>query len=127
MIKQFFPIITFLFLFSCANDENKNVTESNKNESESGEMLFKKNCSICHKLGKDAEENLAPNLFDLQNKWPNRMELIQFIQNAPANLSLNEHTKNLASTWEKRAKMPSFLQLKQADIENIIGYLIEYQ
>lgn len=130
MKKEILFIYFSLYLLSaCSHNESSSKTpfqEKANNEKDtlrSGEVLFTTQCKVCHSIEPGADEILGPNLHRAIKNWKDENELIRFIKNAPENLNLNEHTRELYGKWKGTTQMPPFTGLSTEDIRKIIRFL----
>ncbi|HEX7366528.1 MAG TPA: cytochrome c3 family protein [Pelobium sp.] len=86
-----------------------------------GEALFKANCSACHALNKRV---LGPALAGVNEKQSNEW-LHKWIKNSSAFIASGD--KDAVAIFEEYNKvaMPSFAQLSDGDIDNILTYIKE--
>ncbi len=84
-----------------------------------GEELFRANCAKCHAL---CDQQLGPALTDVMYKrtfpW-----LVQFVQNSSKVIDSGDPYANHLFDSYNSMKMPTYPDLDENDIKNIIGYL----
>lgn len=113
------------FMLSCGQGQNENKTvTANTQEpvNSNGKQLFINNCQRCHELNQD---KMGPKLAGVLARWNNdTAQLTTFVKDPQQMISSgkNSYANQLYSTWNG-AQMPSFINLSEADIKDIIAYI----
>jgi hypothetical protein len=89
---------------------------------QNGEQLFKQNCASCHAIDKDIT---GPGLGGVLNRGPwaeDKKNLYQWIHNPPGFMAKDPYTQGLKAKYG--VMMPGFPQLKENEIDAIVGYVM---
>lgn len=123
--KYGFILLAFSILFiNACSSETKSIKDykSTNNETESkGSILFASKCAMCHSKENDL---IGPSLAGVSDRWKDNPEkLVSFIKNSQALIKSGDvYSINLYEKWN-RAIMPSFEQLSDQEIAELIKYL----
>jgi len=116
------------FMLSCGQGQNENKTATTTTVTEqgpvnsNGKQLFINNCQRCHELNQD---KMGPKLAGVLSRWNNdTAQVVAFIKDPQQLISSGKNTyaTQLYTTWNG-AQMPSFSNLSDADIKDIISYI----
>jgi cytochrome c551/c552 len=123
--KSGFILMVFaLPIFNACSSETKSIKDfksiSTEKESE-GSILFASKCAMCHSKEKDL---IGPSLAGVSARWKENPEkLVAFIKNSQAVIKGGDaYAINLYEKWN-RSIMPSFEQLSDQEIADLINYL----
>jgi cytochrome c551/c552 len=87
-----------------------------------GKTVFQNKCASCHNIFK---EGAYPALAGLEqrHKWADHNELLTWVHNPPAYIGSDKtgYTPGLVAKF--KSMMPSFPDLKLADVDNIVAYI----
>lgn len=120
---RYFLIVGLLFYSASTYSQNDNSSTpldylDNASVAD-GERLFRANCAKCHEL---CDQQLGPALTDVMYKRPFPW-LVKFIQNSSNVIASGDaYATHLYDSYNSM-KMPSFPELEEDDIKNILGYL----
>ena len=110
---------TIIFLAACTGNQSNNENANTDAVAlPDGEMLFKANCSNCHKRDEDF---VGPKLKDVKSRWPDKILLYDFIRNSQDVISRNEYAKKLFEQYKQSPMLP-FPQLTDKEIDAILNY-----
>ena len=119
-------LLLAFFMLSCGQGNNENkTTETTTGQAavnSNGKQLFINNCQRCHELNQD---KMGPKLAGVVGRWSNdTAQIVAFIQNSQQLISSgkNSRASQLYTTWNG-AEMPSFSNLSESDIKDIIRYI----
>lgn len=114
------------FMLSCGQGQNENKTTTATTAqgpvNSNGKQLFINNCQRCHELNQD---KMGPKLAAVLSRWNNdTVQVAAFIKDPQLVISSGKNTyaTQLYTTWNG-AQMPSFSNLNEADIKDIISYI----
>ncbi|MFY0252840.1 c-type cytochrome [Chitinophaga sp. 30R24] len=85
-----------------------------------GKALFQTNCASCHNVHKRLT---GPALAGVEDRWPDKKLLHQWIHNSPAVLASGDKYANDLFNEYNKTQMTTFPQLSDGDIEDILAYV----
>lgn len=85
-----------------------------------GKTLFQQKCATCHAVDKNLT---GPALKGVEERWPSKADIYKWINNSAALIKAG-HPRAVAVYNEyNKIQMPAFPELKEADIDAILGYV----
>ena len=126
-------ILCGLFFIGCQNtttDDNTTAIEASPRQQQpesstyqAGKTLFLSNCASCHNNNMVADMT-GPALYGVEDRWKEKKDLIQFIQN-PQDLINNNHPRavEISALWP--SEMTAFPHLDSPAIVAILTYIQE--
>lgn len=103
--------------FVGASDDNRVMTA----EVAEGKTLFLENCASCHNNDM-VSDMTGPALYGVTDRWKNREELYQWIQNSQQ-LAAQGNTRAKMLLGSSMAEMPAFEHLDTTQIRAILAYI----
>lgn len=89
-----------------------------------GKTLFQQNCASCHNVHKKLT---GPALAGVEERWPDKQLLHQWIRNSAAVLATGDKYANDLFNQYNKLPMTAFPALKDEDIDNILAYVAQEQ
>lgn len=123
--KSGFILLFFSILFvNACSSETKSINDyksTNSGKESKGSILFASKCAMCHNKENDL---IGPSLAGVSDRWKdNPDKLVSFIKNSQALIQGGDvYSVNLYEKWN-RSIMPSFEQLSDQEIADLIEYL----
>ncbi|SRR6185437_448242 len=111
-----------MLLTACGQSQQNNSAGNQTTPEENGKQLFVTNCSQCHSINQD---KMGPKLAGVISHWNNDTTQVKsFIKNSQQIVSSkqNAYATKLFSDWNQAA-MPSFPNLSDKDINDILAYI----
>jgi mono/diheme cytochrome c family protein len=101
-------VLFFLFAFTASS------------YAQDGKAIFQQKCAACHAIDKNLT---GPALKGVEERWPAKADLYGWIRNSAALIKAG-HPRAVAVYAEyNKIQMPAFPELKDADIDAILGYI----
>jgi mono/diheme cytochrome c family protein len=119
--------LLFYSLFPFEKSPGNATTESlEKNVvvtlSSPGKTIFQQNCQSCHSLDKRLSGPALRGITE-RGPWTDKTNIYKWVQNPAAFIATTPYTKALHKEYGQI--MPSFPQLSQKDIDEILDYITE--
>jgi cytochrome c2 len=89
---------------------------------QNGEQLFKQNCASCHAIDKDITGPALSGVLDRGPWAEDKKNLYAWVHNPPGFMAKNPYTQALKAKYQ--VMMTGFPQLKENEIDAIIGYVM---
>ncbi len=120
-----YPTLGLLAIITACGTENEssNALAISTPNAVKGEALFQQVCTSCHGISSTDNKPNAPVLSNLKANWPNISDLQKFVQNPPANMQMNNHTKALYEQWKTNIQMPPYSGLSNQEVADVVAYL----
>ena len=87
-----------------------------------GKILFLNNCASCHLISKISE---GPQLDNIEERWPDKNLLYEFIRDSEKVIKKNEYAKKLWVTYGKVSH--EFPNIKNEEIDAIFRYIKKWK
>lgn len=131
MIRRFYKsllsvAVTSLLLFGNASAQDSTATAATPaagGDIVAGKTLFENNCKACH--NPDGEKLTGPGLKDI-TKRRDLAWLVKWIQNPMGVIASGDKYANDLYNQYNKTQMTAFPALKEADVQNIIAYIDDY-
>ncbi|RTL47642.1 MAG: c-type cytochrome [Sphingobacteriales bacterium] len=93
-------------------------------KAQDGKSLFSQNCASCHAIDKKL---VGPALMGVEDRWPNKKHLYEWIRNNQAFLKTGDPYANKLYNEYNKTAMNLFPQLTDAEIGAILKYISDYK
>lgn len=93
-------------------------------KAQDGKSLFNQNCASCHAIDKKL---VGPALMGVEDRWPNKKHLYEWIRNNQAFLKTGDPYANKLYIEYNKTAMNLFPQLTDAEIGAILKYISDYK
>ena len=114
-LRYSIALLAIIMMTSCGNDKPTVKYEAPAD----GESLFKTNCSSCHNV---KVKLVGPALAGINNRWPDKKKLHDYIHNSQAVIKEDAYAKSLFEANNKVIMTP-FPNLTDAQIDAILNYI----
>lgn len=127
LYKSFLSVVvTSMLLFGNASAQDSTATAAAPaagGDIAAGKTLFENNCKACH--NPDGEKLTGPGLKDI-TKRRDLAWLVKWIQNPMGVIASGDKYANDLYNQYNKTQMTAFPALKEADVQNIIAYIDDY-
>ena len=122
-INTILIVASLSLLASCGSgNEATDSTAGSGTVTASGKTLFNSNCIQCHSITQDKN---GPKLVGSLERWGNdTVRLTAYIRNSQEVIKTDPYAAKLYKDWGNML-MPSFANLSDAEIREIIAYIAE--
>lgn len=107
---KIYLIVILLCFIACNSNSSSGIKIENNQQQESGEVLFTKNCSQCHR---PQEPLIGPALKDVRKRWENPDLLYEFVRNSQEVIVKDTYARELYEKWNRGYMQPFDLSNQQ--------------